>query len=200
MSPLLSGALVLSILHALIPSHWLPVLAIGRQQGWTRTDILWVTLMAGAAHVASTVIFGLLLAWAGDALSERVEAFSRWVAPAILIIWGAVYVYRHYYHHHFHLSHQAGGKSVIGALLVAMFFSPCLEIEGYFLAAGQFGWWFVGTLALLYAVVTLLGMMIWMRLALSGLKKVDWHALEHHAGLITGITLIFSGLLLFMLE
>lgn len=200
MSPLLSGALLLSILHALIPSHWLPVLAIGRQQGWTRTDILWVTLLAGAAHVASTVLFGLLLAWAGDALSDRVEAFSTWVAPAILIIWGTIYVYRHYYHHHFHLSHHAGGKSVIGALLLAMFFSPCLEIEGYFLAAGHFGWWFVGTLALLYAVVTLLGMMIWMRLALRGLQKADWHAWEHHAGLITGVTLIFSGLLLFLLE
>ncbi|MDX2134281.1 MAG: hypothetical protein SFV52_05830 [Saprospiraceae bacterium] len=200
MSPLLSGALVLSVLHALIPSHWLPVLAIGRQQGWTRTDILWVTLLAGAAHVASTVLFGLLLAWAGDTLSDRLEAFSTWVAPAILIVWGTIYVYRHYYHHHFHLSHHAGGKSVIGALLLAMFFSPCLEIEGYFLAAGHFGWWFVGTLALLYAVVTLLGMMIWMRLALSGLQKVDWHAWEHHAGLITGVTLIFSGLLLFLLE
>jgi nickel/cobalt exporter len=198
--PILSGALILSILHALIPSHWLPVLVVGREQGWEPWRILWVTLWAGTAHVASTVIFGVVLAILGRSLSGQVEAFSAWVAPGILIIWGVIYVYRHYRHQHFHLSHASDRGLIVMSLLIAMFFSPCLEIEGYFIAAGHYGWYFVLTLALLYSVVTLAGMMIWMRLALSGLKQLDWHAWEHNAGLVTGIILIFSGVLLFVLE
>jgi hypothetical protein len=198
--PILIGAFILSILHALIPSHWLPVLAIGRQRGWSPAYILRVTLMAGFAHVASTVLTGLILAWAGEALAGQLAHFTEWFAPIMLIIWGAIYIYRHYYHHHFHLSKAPARGSVVLALMAAMFLSPCLEIGGYFLAAGPYGWWFVLLLSVVYGVVTLLGMFIWMRLALSGLKKVDWHAWEHYAGLVTGAILIVSGLLLFVLH
>lgn len=200
MFPILIGAFILSILHALIPSHWLPVLAIGRQRGWTATHILQVTLMAGSAHVASTVLSGLGLAWAGGAISAKVAPLAAWFAPVMLIAWGGIYIYRHYYHHHFHLTKAPAGGSVVLTLMVAMFLSPCLEIGGYFLAAGPYGWWFVLLLSVVYAVVTLLGMFIWMRLALSGLNKVDWHAWEHYAGLVTGAILIASGLLLFVLH
>jgi hypothetical protein len=198
---LLSGTFLLSIFHALIPSHWLPILAVGRQEGWAVSRILWVTLLAGTAHVASTVLFGFLLAWVGDALTNNMASFSAWIAPSLLVVWGIVYLYRHYHHKHFHIGLPGGMQGLlIPTLLLAMFFSPCLEIEGYFLSAGQYGWWFVSLLALMYGVVTLMGMMLWMRLALSGLKKVDWHAWEHNAGLITGFTLILSGILMLILE
>jgi hypothetical protein len=77
-----------------------------------------------------------------------------------------------------------------------MFLSPCFEIEGYFLAAGQYGIGFVLFLALLYGVITIGGMLIWVWMALRGLQRLDWHALEHNAGLIAGVTLIISGVLL----
>ena len=82
---------------------------------------------------------------------------------------------------------------VVFSLAAAMFFSPCLEIEGYFLTAGQYGWNFVLLVALVYGVVTILGMLLWVRLALGGLQRLDWHAVEHNAGLITGLTLVASG-------
>lgn len=80
-----------------------------------------------------------------------------------------------------------------------MFLSPCLEVEGYFLAAGQFGWVFVFVLAGVYAVVSITGMLLWVRLALSGLKRLDWHA-WYNAGLITGIVLLASGFMLLLLD
>ena len=43
-------------------------------------------------------------------------------------------------------------------------------------------------------------MLLWVFLAMRGLKKLDWHALEHNAGLITGVTLILAGILLFLLD
>lgn len=200
METLLTGSALLSIFHALIPSHWLPVIAIGRQEGWPTRQILWVTFLAGLAHVLSTVLLGGALAAAGGALAGRAELFSRWMAPVLLATLGAYYVWRHYYHHHFHLHTQKMRWGIVASLTIAMFFSPCLEIEGYFLAAGQYGWPFVGLLATLYGAVTIAGMLVWVWLVLNGLHRLNWHKWEHNAGLITGFTLIASGVLLFFFE
>lgn len=200
MEALLTGSILLSIFHALIPSHWLPVLAIGRQEGWRASQTLWVTFVAGLAHVSSTVLLGVALAAAGGVLAVEVEAFARWGAPVLLVALGLFYIWRHYFHHHFHLHSQNMRWGLVASLAAAMFFSPCLEIEGYFLAAGHYGWPFVGLLALLYGTVTICGMLIWVRLVLSGLGKLNWHRWEHNAGLITGFTLVASGVVLFFFE
>lgn len=200
MNTLLIGSFLLSVFHALIPSHWLPVLAIGKQEGWSKRQTLWVTFLTGMAHVLSTVLVGVGLAAIGGFLAQEVETFTHWIAPALLLMLGFFYVYQHYRHHHFHLHRQTGRLGVIGTLVLAMFLSPCLEIESYFLTAGQFGPAFVALLALVYALVTVSGMLIWMMLALSGLQRLDWHAWEHYAGLITGATLILSGISLFWID
>lgn len=200
MQTLLLSSLLLSVFHALIPSHWLPVLAISRQEHWSVWRTLRVTLQVGLAHVLSTVVLGLTLAALGGSLSHSVEAFTHWVAPALLVALGIFYLWQHYHHHHFHLQKQQGKWGVVASLTLAMFFSPCLEIEGFFLSAGAYGWGLVLLIAALYAVVTLLGMLIWVRVALSGLQRLDSHAWEHYAGVITGGVLVVSGLLLFVLE
>lgn len=200
MNTLLIGSLLLSIFHALIPSHWLPVLAIGKQEGWSKRQTLWITFLTGLAHVLSTVLLGVGLAAIGGMLAHRIEAFTHWLAPGLLLLLGSYYVYQHYRHHHFHLHRQNSRFGVIGTLVLAMFLSPCLEIESYFLAAGQYGAVFVALLALVYGIVTVSGMLVWMLLALRGLQRLDWHAWEHYAGLITGVTLILSGISLFWLD
>lgn len=200
METLLAGSALLSIFHALIPSHWLPVLAIGRQEGWSNRQVLWVTFLAGSAHVTSTVLLGGGLAVLGGILASQMEAFTRWLAPTLLFALGVFYVWRHYYHHHFHLHHQNMRWGLLASLTLAMFFSPCLEIVGYFVAAGQYGWPFVGLVALLYGALTILGMLVWVWLALHGLHRLNWHRWEHNAGLITGFTLMASGVLLLVFE
>jgi len=197
MTTLLTGSLFLSLFHALIPSHWLPVLAIGRQENWSDRQTLWITFLTGLAHVFSTILVGLLVAFLGRFLAQKMAAFTLWVAPVLLCVLGIFYMYQHYRHNHFHLHRQSTRWGVVGTLAFAMFLSPCLEIEGFFLAAGQFGWGFVAVMALAYSLVTICGMLLWVGLALKGLKRLDWHAWEHNAGLITGITLIASGLAMF---
>lgn len=200
METILAGSALLSIFHALIPSHWLPILAIGRQENWTSRRVLWVTFLAGLAHVLSTVLLGSALAAIGSVLAARIDVFAYWMAPVLLIALGAFYIYRHYYHHHFHLHTQNLSWGVVTTLMVAMFFSPCLEIEGYFLSAGQFGWRFVVLLSVLYGLLSITGMLVWVSLAMQGLKRINWHRWEHNAGLITGVTLILSGFALFFID
>ncbi|MBV6440160.1 MAG: hypothetical protein DYG98_07620 [Haliscomenobacteraceae bacterium CHB4] len=200
METLLTGSVLLSIFHALIPSHWLPVLAIGRQEGWSTRQMLWVTFLAGMAHVLSTVLLGGILAKVGESLAVQTETFTHWLAPVILVALGIYYVWRHYYHHHFHLHTHHMRWGMVASLAAAMFFSPCLEIEGYFLAAGRYGWAFTGLLAGVYGTVTILGMLFWVWLVLNGLHRLNWHKWEHNAGLVTGFTLLASGILLYFFD
>lgn len=195
------GSLVLSVLHALIPNHWLPVLAISRKENWTLGQTTSVTFISGLSHAFSTVIIGLIIGLLGVKLSRNLEDFTHIIAPVILIALGLFYIYQHHRHKHFHIHPEAKPDSkarIIFTLVVAMFFSPCFEIEAYFLMAGAHGLTQAFLLAVLYTLVTVTGMVIWVRLAYKGLFKLNWHALEHNAGIITGVTLILSGVISFI--
>lgn len=202
MNSLWIGSLLISLLHAIIPNHWLPVVAIGRKEKWTLAEIMQVTFLSGLAHVLSTIFIGLLLGLIGAELSVSITQFSKVIAPSLLILLGLYFIIQHYRHHHFHLHQQNIRKrtksGIILSLTVAMFLSPCMEIEPYFLLAGTIGNWALLTIALMYATVTLTGMMIWVSIAYKGMVKFNWHNLEHNAGIITGVILILSGLFGFL--
>lgn len=204
MITLITGSLVLSILHGLIPNHWLPVLAISKKEKWDLKETTRVTIIAGLAHAGSTTLIGIFLALIGASLAIVVESFTAFVAPALLVALGIFYIWQHSRHHHFHMhghpEESSNKKRLIFSLASAMFFSPCFEVEAYFLVAGAQGLWLVLVLAVLYTLVTVSGMVIWVRLAHSGLVKMNWHALEHNAGIITGATLMISGILTFILR
>lgn len=196
MVTLVTGSLILSVLHALIPNHWLPVLAIAKKESWSIAQTTQITFVAGLSHALSTVIIGLIIGVAGIQLAENLEIFTRYIAPTVLVALGLFYVYQHHLHKHFHLHRHkeiVPDTKVIISLVVAMFFSPCFEIEAYFLMAGAYGWWMVAMLAVLYTLITVSGMVIWVRMAFNGLLKFNWHAIEHNAGIITGATLILTG-------
>ncbi|WP_276374262.1 hypothetical protein [Chryseolinea sp. H1M3-3] len=198
---IIAGSLVLSVLHALIPNHWLPVLAISRKENWTLKQTTSVTFISGLSHALSTVIIGLIIGLLGVKLAGNIEDFTHILAPVILISLGIFYIYQHYRHKHFHVHLEVktvSKQKIIVTLAIAMFFSPCFEIEAYFLLAGTHGLTQVFLLALFYTVVTVTGMVVWVRLAFKGLLSLNWHALEHNAGIITGVTLVITGLISFI--
>lgn len=204
MFSIITGSIILSLLHATIPNHWLPVMAIGRKDGWALSEVTRVTFIAAIAHGLSTVILGFALAYIGAAMADQIEHFTHFVAPVILIVLGLIFIYRHYRHRHFHLhanlNKQRSKKKIIGALVLAMFFSPCMEIEAYFLLAGSYDRWLIWFIAVLYLAITTVGMVTLVRFAYSGLLKLNWHTLEHNAGIITGGTLVLTGVLAFLLH
>jgi nickel/cobalt transporter (NicO) family protein len=204
MYSLFIGSLLISLLHAVIPNHWLPVLAIGQKEGWSLAETSRITFIAGMAHVISTVIIGILLGMIGGELTEHIEDFTRIIAPSILILMGLYFVRQHYTHHHFHLEQKQIEKktksSIILALIIAMFLSPCMEIEAYFLLAGSKGWYVLLGIALMYSVISIAGMLIWVRIVYKGLLKLNWHKWEHNAGIITGLVLIATGIISFFIN
>lgn len=204
MYSIIIGSLLISLLHAVIPNHWLPVLAIGRKEGWSLAQTTRITFITGMAHVISTVIIGLLLAMIGGELTEHIEDFTRIIGPSILILIGLYFVRQHYTHHHFHLEEDQIKKksksSIILALVIAMFLSPCMEIEAYFLLAGSKSWYMLIAIAAMYSIITIAGMLIWIRIVYRGLLKLNWHKWEHNAGIITGLVLIVTGIISFFIK
>ncbi len=204
MNQVVIGSLILSLLHAIIPNHWLPVLAIGRREKWTLAKVMEVTFISGLSHAVSTVLIGVILAFLGLKLNETIDQFTHWAAPCILILIGFFFIYQHYRHKHFHLHHTPeGGRpsvKIIIALVAAMFLSPCMEIEAYFLMAGAISWQLVTLIAIMYTVITISGMLLWVRLAYNGVLKLNWHKWEHNAGIITGLILVATGIISFFIS
>jgi len=204
MFSIISGSIILSLLHATIPNHWLPVIAIGRKEKWTVGEVTQVTFIAAIAHGLSTIIIGFALGFIGAKMASGIENFSRYVAPLILIALGVLFIYRHHNHKHFHLNDsikkKQSKKTIIIALVLAMFLSPCMEIEAYFLLAGSQAPWLIWFIATLYLLITTGGMVLLVRFAYLGVLKLNWHKLEHNAGIVTGVTLVATGILAFFIH
>ncbi|MBN2481589.1 MAG: hypothetical protein JXB19_07615 [Bacteroidales bacterium] len=197
------GSLVLSILHAAIPSHWLPVVAIARSEKWLRSEAITVTAISGLAHTLSTVLIGITVGLIGHRLSEHYEYITEKVAPAILVVMGIVYVMIDRNRHHGkHMNHVSQGNiknrskwAIAATLSVAMFFSPCLEVEAFYFQAGVLGWPAIIMVSVIYVIVTVAGMLVLVDLGLKGVTRIRSRFLDHHEKLISGFVLIVLGIL-----
>jgi nickel/cobalt transporter (NicO) family protein len=202
---ILAATLLISVLHGIIPGHWLPVLALKKRYDWSASVTLRVAAMAATAHAVSTVLLGILLASISHLAAEKMESYTHWIMPGGLIAMGIFFMYQHHTHHHFHLSHEddvnnASRRKVVGLLALMMFLSPCLEIEAVFLKAGIEGFYAVGMVALIYGVVSVAGITLWVALAQRGLQRLNWHGIEHNAGLIAGLVLVLVGVASFWMH
>jgi hypothetical protein len=208
LTQILLGSLLLSAIHALIPNHWIPLVAIGRAEKWRRSETLAITAISGIAHVTSTILIGIVAGLLGHELSTRYAAVTSVVAPVILIGLGVIYLAldvagRRRHHHRFEVR-KPGSKvsrfSLVASLCVGMFFSPCLEIEAYFFTAGTLGWPGIATVSLVYLVVTVTGMVVLVDLGLKGAARIQSHFLEHHEKAVTGLLLVALGVLAYFVE
>jgi putative Mn2+ efflux pump MntP len=164
---------------------------------------LTTTTLAALAHVVSTIVIGLIVGLIGIKLSQAATEIMSWISPSILIMMGLFFIWQHHRHHHFHIEAKLGDtatkRRIIYLLVVAMFFSPCLEVTALYFAAGNYGWTAVFAISVVYLVLTTLGMVAWVAIAYKGLQKWNWHALEHNAGIISGVTLVLAGLITLLL-
>jgi nickel/cobalt exporter len=162
-----------------------------------------VTFLSGLAHALSTIMIGLAVGLFGSKMAQQVTVFTKIIAPVSLIIMGVFFIYRH--HRHWHPSMQGSRENVaskmkiIATLVLTMFLSPYIEIEGYFLLAGADGLWFVLLIAIIYLVVSVTGMVLWVRVAYRGIVKLDLRKMEQYSGLITGCVLVLTGACSFLI-
>lgn len=209
LSQIIIGAFLLSIVHASIPNHWIPLVALSKAEKWNEKLTLGITAIAGFAHTLSTIIIGIIVGFFGYELSGSYSFIVGVIAPSILILLGIIYLIlsiRDNKHHHHHHTHEINiddvnlplakktTTAIILTLTISMFFSPCLEIEAYFFVASKLGWEGIITVSVIYTVITIAGMLLLVWLGMKGVKKIKFHFLEHHEKTITGILLIVLGI------
>lgn len=207
MTQILIGTLVLSVIHAAIPNHWIPLVAIGKTENWSRNETLLVTAITGGAHTISTISVGIIVGLGGYKLSSTHEFITRVVASLILVVLGLIYLIVDLKSSHHHRSPIEIGSiskkskfTIIISLSIAMFFSPCIEIEAYYFTAGILGWHGITIVSIIYLIVTILGMLLLVDLGCKGVEKIKWHFLELYEKRVTGALLIVLGIFAYFIK
>lgn len=218
---MLLGTLSIATLHALIPSHWLAFAVVGRAHRWPRRRTLGVVALAGTGHVLTTILIGLLLTGVGKRVLRSVPAAAEHAVTAvILIVLGIYFVLQplfgrgHAHHGHGHgvglgddallpiverRGLSASGPTTIGALVLGMTLSPCMDLLPLYLAAESLPWIMLLAMSVIMATVTV-GLMVglvW--LTLHGLERLNLGWLERNEHVAVGAILIGLGVLLFLL-
>jgi len=204
MYSIITSTILLGIIHALIPNHWLPLVAIARSEKWEKYELILVTSITASAHVMGTVILGIALGMVGSKLAHQYEGYVHVIAPVLLIIFGLIYFTVNRPHHHSankNVQHYKKSKTKWVLIFAAtMFLSPCLEVESLFLTAGAYGLDGILLIALVYAVISIAGIITLVILAFKGVQMMNSQFIEHNEKRITGIVLIIVGIVTFFLH
>lgn len=180
------GAFILSLVHAIMPDHWIPLTMISRTEKWSKIETLWITGIIAIPHIISTILIGIIIGIIGYKLSSTNEFVMRVAAPLILVVIGVIYLFLDFrsskqHHHQNAIKINALPKksklAIILPMTTALFFSPCVAIGSYFFVAGTSGWTGIVMVAAIYLIVTILGMIIMVNLGLKGIDKIKWHFL-----------------------
>ncbi len=122
---LLIGAVTaVGVLHTMAPDHWVPIILIARQRGWSIAETARASFQAGIGHVLSTLAIALVVWLVGVAVATRfgyivdtaagiaLVAFGGWIA---ISAWrelpgGAGHGHSHGHSHAHDFAHLGGGS------------------------------------------------------------------------------------------
>lgn len=205
MFSLVAGTFILALVHALIPNHWLPLVAVARAENWKVRDVTTVTFISATAHVLGTVALGLVLGVIGKELAEKYGHAINLGASVLLIIFGLIYYTVNLPHHHHSqqkdvVQYKRSKRKWVLIFILMMFFSPCLEVESLFLSAGAFGMATVTLVSIVYAIVSISGIMLLVNLGNRGVSLLPAEFVEHNEKRISGAVLIAVGIISFFLH
>jgi nickel/cobalt exporter len=205
MFSIVAGTVLLAVVHALIPNHWLPLVAVARAEQWKQKDITTVTLLAALAHVTGTVALGVVLGLIGKELVEKYGHAIYVASSVLLIVFGLVYYTVNLPHHHHSgqqdvAAYKRSKRKWVLIFVIMMFLSPCLEVESLFLSAGAYGMGLVSALGVVYAIVSVSGILLLVNLGYKGVNLLPAAFIEHNEKRISGVVLILVGIISFFLH
>jgi ABC-type nickel/cobalt efflux system permease component RcnA len=215
----------IAFFHAAIPTHWLPFVLTARAQRWSRTKTLAITALAASGHASFTALLGLIVAWFGIALSERIGIWFPRLAGGALILFGLFYVVRQltghththlrtfghshsheredgHGHHHSHsrLSLSKTDLAAITSLLALLTFSPCEAFVPVYVSGVRYGWHGFALLTIILTFGTIAGMVAFTGLALTGIEQVKLRSFEKYEAGVMGVLLCLVGVLIILFE
>lgn len=205
MFSVIAGTILLAFVHALIPNHWLPLVAVARAEQWKSKEVTMVTFFAALAHVTGTVILGIVLGVIGKELEAKYGNVIYVSSAILLIVFGLIYFTVNLPHHHHSeqkdvAAYKRSKRKWVSIFIIMMFLSPCLEVESLFLSAGAYGMATVTMMSVIYALVSISGILILVTLGYKGVNLLPAHFIEHNEKRISGAVLIIVGIVSFFLH
>lgn len=189
-STLATGVVSISLIHALVPHHWLPFVIVGRNQGWKTRKTLTLLSLGAFVHTLSTIAVGLVVGYLGARIDERFELLHGLVPGLILVAFGAGYFLSSFHHHHLEVSPRMAASSLV--LMLGL--SPCLVVAPFFIFIGPLGLAAVIKVCLLMSLLSVLGMTFLGWLAVKGLNSLKLEWLERNETRIMGSVLMLLGI------
>ncbi len=201
---LVGAGFLAALLHAALPTHWLPFVAVGRAQGWSTRTILNVAAAAAVAHIASTAFVGVLLTLAGGAIPGLMQWLPA-LSAAVLFGFGVWYLWRGISRAsalkgtappaRARVSDATAAAGLIGMLAA----SPGEALLPVYVGAGMHGWSVVLWLTIAFLVGTVAGVVGFTGLALAGVERFQLQRLARFEGVGLGLVLIvLAGVVLLM--
>lgn len=197
--PLLATAFLAAFLHAVLPTHWLPFVLVGRGQGWSTGRTLGAAALSGSVHVIVTIVIGLLVVLAGVELDKRYGGLLPVVSAAVLAGLGLYFlITRRKKERQVHDQAATSGapvrrfatdRAALASLVAVLAFYPSESFLPVYLSAAPLGWTAFAVLSLILAGATLMGMMLFTSLALLGANRLKFERWERHERLVLAFVL-----------
>lgn len=200
-----AGTFLLAMVHALIPNHWLPLVAVSRAERWSRRELISMAFFAALAHVSGTILLGWILGVMGKRLQEQYGSIIFIITSIVLVIFGLIYFTVNLPHHHHQENQDVSAfkrsrRKWLLIFVLMMFLSPCLEVESLFLSAGAYGTTILALNSVVYAIISICGILLLVQLGFKGIDLLPAQFIEHNEKKISGLILIAVGILNFFLH
>lgn len=196
MIPLLINTILLALVQALIPNHWLPLIALSRSEKWEKSKLEVVTSISASSHVLGTLLLGIPFGLAGTKLGHEYENYIHLAAPVLLVIFGIAYfIWNRIEERDVEPNNEGWLKNRwIIIFVLMMLVSPCLEVHDLFIAAAKYGFDTVLLFALVYAFVSIGGIMLLVVFGSALLKFLHASYLDNNRKKVTAFVLIVVGI------
>lgn len=213
--PILATGFFIAVLHAMLPTHWLPFVMASRAQKWSWSKTQSILLIAGLGHVIMTTFLGSILFVVGLGVYHKIENYFLSIAAVAIASYGSYLIYQYksghkhshcdhseadHHHHGSELEKTSKDGWAILSLLSMLTFSPCESFLPVYLTSARFGWLGFTLLSVVLAVGTLVAMLSFTWISTKAIEyyKMDW--LEDHEKLISGVALIILSVVLVLIE
>lgn len=111
---LLAASGGVGLAHSVLPDHWLPLAVTARARRDPLPRVARLSLFAGAAHVAVSVVLGAVIITVGLSLRSVVESRTDLIVGGVLVLTGIVFLileatgHAHHHHHEGDHDHEQG--------------------------------------------------------------------------------------------
>lgn len=200
---------LIGVLHTLVPDHWAPIAVFARQRGWTRWQTAEAAALAGAGHVVSTLLIGLVAWFVGTIAAQRLGHVADKLSGGALVLfglWVAIGAWREKQAecrdprahrrglpHQHHTHHRLEGSKRM-ALLFILGSSPSVEALPVFFAAAHQPWQLLVVMAVALAVTTIGTYIATCVASHVGLERASFPMLEEYGEVFSGAIVALIGL------